>query len=96
MPQMNGVLSPTSGGLAFSMQQGLGGYGAGPGPDPEVEISGVIFYFQTSWSVISGGRLRGILERLVLLQGRTEPTLGSVPGAGVQIQHPELGVSCNT
>lgn len=50
MPQMNGVLSPTSGGLAFSMQQGLGGYGTGPGPDPEVEMSGVIFYFQTSWS----------------------------------------------
>lgn len=27
--------------------QGLGGYGESPRPDPEVEISGVIYYFQT-------------------------------------------------
>lgn len=51
MPEMKGVVSPTSTGLAFSMQQGLGGYGVGPGPDPEVKISGVI-YFQTSWSAL--------------------------------------------
>lgn len=30
MPQVKGVVSPTSGGLAFSMQQGLSGYGEGP------------------------------------------------------------------
>lgn len=52
MPQMKGVVSPTSGGLAFPVQQGLGGCGAGAGPDLEVKISGVIFYFQTSWSAL--------------------------------------------
>lgn len=45
-------MSPTSTGLAFSIQQGLGGYGEGPGSDPEVKISGAIFYFQTSWSAL--------------------------------------------
>lgn len=47
---MKGIVSPTSGDLAFSAQQG--GYGEGPGQDPEVKIFGVVFFFQTSWSAL--------------------------------------------
>lgn len=69
---------------------GGGGCGTAPGPDPGVQISGVIFCFQTSW----GAHWRKTWGDTGEVSRASGLTLCSVPGADTQIQHPDLGLSC--